>query len=205
MIRVKEFADKVGCTPQNIYLHLKNYKTELEGHVVQGRRGSMLDEYAQDFIRSVMYPKEVSADKSVLAELNQLRGEYFQIATKLAEAQAIIASLEAEKDKNLYELGHYQRLLSAAQESEAEEKREKEQLEENLQHASEELKKAVENQRALEDNLQAAESNSKAAAEEIEKLKAEKAAESERANQAQQDLKDYRNRPRWERFKDIFK
>ena len=59
-VRVKDFARSCGCTPQNIYLHIKHYKTELDGHTVKGtgRQGILLDPYACQFIRDIMYAKD---------------------------------------------------------------------------------------------------------------------------------------------------
>lgn len=114
MIRVKEFADKVGCSPQNIYLHLKNYAAELEGHTEKGRRGILLDEYACEFIRGVMYPKEISADNEVMEEVNRLRAQLLQMGMENAHLAAKLASVEGERDRAMLEAGQYQKALTAS-------------------------------------------------------------------------------------------
>lgn len=84
MKKIRAFAAECNCSPQNIYLHLKTYKEELDGHVFQAGRGKVLDDYACEFIRSIMNPKEVVAD----TELQQ----------QLLKAQAVIMELTKERD-----------------------------------------------------------------------------------------------------------
>ena len=100
LIRVRDFAESCGCTPQNIYLHLKNYAAELEGHTIQGkgRQGILLDEYAQDFLRSIMYPKELS-DNALMDEINKLRAVIVQASQENARLATMLAATEAERDK----------------------------------------------------------------------------------------------------------
>lgn len=49
-----------GCTPQNVYRHLRNHHAELDGHVIKGpgRQGTLLDQEACEFIRSMMCSKK---------------------------------------------------------------------------------------------------------------------------------------------------
>lgn len=127
LIRVRDFADNCGCTPQNIYLHLKNYAQELEGHTIQGkgRQGILLDEYAQEFLRSIMYPKELT-DSAVAQEIEQLRKALALASQENARLLARALSAEAERDKALLDAGENQRLLMAsqrAQEAQSEELR----------------------------------------------------------------------------------
>lgn len=127
LIRVREFAEKCGCTPQNIYLHMKNYAAELEGHIHEGRRGQMLDAFAQDFIRDVMYPKELATDTTVQKlqeEIAELRASLFQASTKSLELASRLAETEGERDRALLDAGQYQKLLVASQEAEAAQKAE---------------------------------------------------------------------------------
>lgn len=142
LIRVREFADECGCTPQNIYLHLKNYAAELEGHTYKGRRGILLDAYAQDFIRQAMYPKELSTDNSVQKlqeEVAELRGALFQANRQGMELAAKLAATEGERDRALIDAGQYQKLLSeSTKEKEAREK----ELADARQQAQEEAEKA---------------------------------------------------------------
>jgi len=121
LVRVREFADACGCTPQNIYLHLKNYAAELEGHTHQGRRGLMLDLYAQDFIRDVMYPKELSTDNTtqkLQEEIAELRASLFQSTKEKLELASKLAETEGARDRALLDAGHYQKLLMASEEAE---------------------------------------------------------------------------------------
>lgn len=127
LIRIRDFAESCGCTPQNIYLHLKNYATELEGHTIQGkgRQGILLDECAQDFLRSIMYPKELG--ENVVAQENERLRKALAIASQ--ENAALLKralAAEGELDRALLREGENQRLLAAseeAQEAQAEELR----------------------------------------------------------------------------------
>ena len=143
LIRVREFADECGCTPQNIYLHLKNYAAELEGHTHKGRRGILLDAYAQDFIRQAMYPKELSTDNSVQKlqeEVADLRAALFKAGQQNLELAAKLAETEGARDRALIDAGQYQKLLAeSTQEKEAREqelaaaRQEAQQVKEDLQ------------------------------------------------------------------------
>lgn len=122
LTRVREFAQACGCTPQNIYGHLKTYAADLEGHIFpgKGRQGVLLDEYARDFLKSVMYPKELSADASgVMEQLNTLRGEYMMLGARFSELSARLSTTEAERDRALFDANQYQKLLGAAEDEKA--------------------------------------------------------------------------------------
>ena len=117
LIRVRDFAERCGCTPQNVYLHLQNYATELEGHIIQGRgrQGRLLDGYAQDFLRSVMYPKELG-DGPVARENEKLRTAVALAAQENAALLKRALDAENERDRALLREGENQRLLVAAEE-----------------------------------------------------------------------------------------
>lgn len=156
LIRVRDFAKMCGCTPQNIYGHLKTYKEELDGHTFQGkgRQGVLLDEHAQGFLRSIMYPKEL-ADNSLMEEIEELRKRILNLGLANTELASRLATTEGERDKAVYEAGHYQRALAASQE--AEEAKEAELSEakaaaaENALRASQEAQRAEEAIREAED------------------------------------------------------
>ena len=148
MIRVREFADQCNCTPQNIYQHLKNYAAELEGHTQQGRRGIMLDEYACDFLRSVMYPKEISADNEVMEELNRLRAQLLQVGMKNTELSSRLAEVEGERDRALLEAGEHQKQLLALEAHQEEQ-------EQALDQARQDAEAAAQRAAELEQQLQA--------------------------------------------------
>lgn len=118
LIRVREFAQNCGCTPQNIYGHLKTYAAELEGHTFQGkgRQGVLLDGYAQDFLRSVMYPKEI-ADNALMDEINKLRAQLLQMGVENTRLASQLATTEGERDRAVLEAGQFQKALTAAEEA----------------------------------------------------------------------------------------
>lgn len=114
LIRVRDFAKQCGCTPQNVYLHLKNYAKELDGHVITGpgRTGALLDDFAQDLIRSRMYPKELS-DDAATKEINRLRAAVTAAAQERADLYKQISTIEHERDNALKLAGENQLLLDA--------------------------------------------------------------------------------------------
>ena len=121
LVRVREFADECGCTPQNIYIHLKNYAAELEGHTHQGRRGLMLDEQAQEFLRSIMYPKELSTDKTVAMlqeQVAELRASLFQMGQQNLELSSKLSEAEGARDRAVLDAAQFQKLLKAADDAE---------------------------------------------------------------------------------------
>ena len=122
LIRVRDFAQKCGCTPQNIYGHLKTYAAELEGHMIQGkgRQGVFLDEEAQEFLRSIMYPKEISKDTAVVKlqnEVAELRTALFQAMQKGMEMSAMLSATEAERDRLRLDVAGAEKRLRLAEES----------------------------------------------------------------------------------------
>lgn len=159
LIRVSYFAKEVGCSPQNIYKHIRNYAQDLEGHLMESRRGLMLDEYAQEFIRGVMYPKELSAEASgIQAELEAMRRDYFQLGKEHAALASRLAQVEGERDRALLEAGENQRLLLASKEAE--------------EAKAQELATAQERTVALQGDLQAAQEALAAAQARHERLMA---------------------------------
>ena len=124
LIRVRDFAQKCGCTPQNIYGHLKTYAAELEGHMIQGkgRQGVFLDEEAQEFLRSIMYPKEISKDTAVVKlqnEVAELRTALFQAMQKGMEMSAMLSATEAERDRLQLDVAGAEKRLRLVEESQA--------------------------------------------------------------------------------------
>lgn len=119
LMRVRDFAAACGCTPQNIYGHLKTYASDLEGHTFQGkgRQGVLLDGYAQDFLRSVMYPKEI-ADNALMDEINKLRAQLLQMGVENTRLASQLAATEGERDRALLEAGEFHKALTASQEAE---------------------------------------------------------------------------------------
>lgn len=122
--KVRDFASECGCTPQNIYGHLRTYAEDLEGHTIQGkgRQGVLLDEYAQEFLRSVMYPKELSTDTTVAqlqAEIEKLRSALFQAGTNQMEMSARLAATEGERDRLQFDVKQYKQQLLIAEETDA--------------------------------------------------------------------------------------
>lgn len=120
-IRVRDFAAENNCTAQNIYKHLRNYAKELEGHVIAGpgKQGQLLDDEAQTFLRSIMYPKAITVDNETMAaELAEMRAAMMKMGQENLKLAAQLAKTEGERDRALLDAGQFQRLLKASQEAE---------------------------------------------------------------------------------------
>lgn len=120
-IRVRDFARDNNCTVQNIYKHMRKYTEELNGHVKvgPGKQGQLLDDEAQEFLRSVMYPKSITVDNETMAaELNELRAALMKLGQENLKLAAQLAKTEGERDRALLDAGQYQKLLQASQEAE---------------------------------------------------------------------------------------
>ena len=157
LIRVRDFAQRCGCTPQNIYGHLKTYARELDGHTFQGkgRQGVLLDAYAQDFLRSIMYPKEL-ADNVLAEKIAMLQAELLQMGMKNTELAARLATTEGQRDKALLEAGHFQKALMASEEAEAARKAELEEAHQEAAGARQEAQEAQDKAKAAQEALEAA-------------------------------------------------
>ena len=117
-IRVRDFAKETGCTAQNIYKHLRKYTKELEGHVITGpgKQGQLLDDDAQAFLRSIMYPKAVVMDSDTMAaELAEMRAAMMKLGQENLRLASQLATVQGERDRALVDAGHYQKLLGAAE------------------------------------------------------------------------------------------
>lgn len=140
-MRVRDYARQNGCTPQNIYKHLRTYAEQLEGHTSQGpgRKGVLLDDFAQEFLRGVMYPKEVAADDTITrlqAELDEARSALFAAMQEDMKHRTKIAQLEADNEKMSFELSANLKALAASNE-------ERDAQAAELQQAVEEREKAA--------------------------------------------------------------
>ena len=149
LIRVREFAEMMGCTPQNIYLHLKNYAKELEGHVIDSRQGKLLDEFACDFLRKVMYPRELDANSETARlnqELNEMRGAFMRVGQENLRIAAELLDTKGNLERSELENQQFRKALKAAEEADAAK-------DAQLEAAHQETAEAVQGrQKAEEDN-----------------------------------------------------
>lgn len=182
LIRIRDFAKECGCTPQNIYKHIRNNPTELEGHVLDSARGKLLDEFACNFIREAMYPRELDTGSEVTKmaqELADLRSAFMQLGQENLRISSELLQTQGERDRAFLELKHYQKLLRAAEDTEEVRKAE---LAQARQEASEVARRAAENEKILEGFIQDAKAEIAALGE--EKAKADARAEAAEADNA---------------------
>lgn len=121
LIRVRDFAKECGCTPQNIYKHIRNYATELDGHVLDSARGKLLDEFACDFIREAMYPRELDTGSEVTKmaqELAELRAAFMKLGQENLRIASELLQTQGERDRALLDLQQHRKLLQAAEDAE---------------------------------------------------------------------------------------
>lgn len=156
LMRVRDFAAACGCTPQNIYGHLKTYASDLEGHTFQGkgRQGVLLDGYAMDFLRSIMYPKEI-ANSSLMDEINKLRAQLLQMGVENTRLASQLATTEGERDKAVLEAGQAQNLLQASNEQQEQQSQELAAARQEAQDALKAAQEAQDKAHAAEERLEA--------------------------------------------------
>lgn len=171
LMRVRDFAQRCGCTPQNVYGHLRTYAEDLAGHTYQGRgrQGVLLDDYAQEFLRSVMTPREV-ADSALMDEINMLRGELLKAGMTNASLATKLANVEAERDRALLDAGQFQKQLTASREEEEARKLELEEAQFKLQEESDKAANLADEKKALEDEKHLLEQQLKAERERNQEL-----------------------------------
>lgn len=163
LMKVRDFANVTGCTVQNVYLHIRQHQEDLAGHVIQGKRGKLLDSYAQEYIRDLMNPKElIVSDQETMDELNRLRGEYLQMSSKAMIQAAQISEQQAELERRALELKATKDKLELAQEAQnAQEKaleaaqRRAEELVQEAEKARQEAQEARQTAQQAEDELAA--------------------------------------------------
>ena len=121
VVKVRDFAKECGCTPQNIYKHIRNYAADLEGHVHDTARGKVLDDFACNFIREAMYPRELDADSEhtkLAQEVAELRAALMKAGQENLRMASELVQAQGERDRALLELTQHQKLLKAAEDAE---------------------------------------------------------------------------------------
>ena len=98
MIKIHDFAMQKGVTPNAIYKHIRNYKEQLQGHISkQGKSGTFLDEYAQEYISKLMIVNPVVISGSGIRDLNE---KYLKVVEELNQAnKRIIELLDIKTDQ----------------------------------------------------------------------------------------------------------
>lgn len=83
MITIRDFAAQMGCGVANIYKHIKQNSTELDGHIEKKGSKQYLDQHAQEFLSSLISPKAIKVeDEVLLEEINKLRALVVDLTTK---------------------------------------------------------------------------------------------------------------------------
>lgn len=101
MIKLQDFAISKGVTDKAIYKHLNKHKIELDGHYEKkGKNGTWLDEYACDFISSLMISNPiVLGDSEQQKEIELLKRKNNDLADKIIKAQEIMLTMKDEMTK----------------------------------------------------------------------------------------------------------
>ena len=109
MISIREFAVQHGCTAANIYKHIKAHSEELQDHVIKRGSKKFLDDFAQDYLSSLLTPKPTVtiADQELMDQINELRAKLFAMSE---ENKQLNNDLAAERTRNA-ELSSQQMLL----------------------------------------------------------------------------------------------
>ena len=73
-MKVREFAEMQGVTPQAVYKLIKTHNEVLTGHVLKAKKNTELDEYAVVFLKGRMVEKTaVVTDRGYLDQIEELK------------------------------------------------------------------------------------------------------------------------------------
>lgn len=122
MVTVKEFSVQEGVTTQAIYKLLKTHAKALEGHIQSTKKGRLLDETAQNYLRErmvgnsvVVYDRKLENEiEELKAKLKATQDELIMKNAMILEAQNRVFQLEDQSSKieNLEaELNGFKRLV----------------------------------------------------------------------------------------------
>lgn len=108
---LRDFAEEKKITMRAVQKHVKNHESELEGHIIRygPPRGTFIDEYAQEYISSLLVGHQVEVLNTALEdEVERLRSELEaanqRIIALLEERTALTErALQAEATKALAE------------------------------------------------------------------------------------------------------
>lgn len=108
MKSIRDYATEHGCTPANIYNHIKAHKDDLDGHVIKHGSKKFLDDFAQEYLDLLITPKTVTVnvpDQKLMDEINRLRAalsaEQSKSTAILQEKLKIEAELTEMRSKAL--------------------------------------------------------------------------------------------------------
>lgn len=108
-MKIKEFAQMQGVTPQAVYKLLKTHEQALEGHVLKAKKSTDLDEYAVSFLKGRMVEKNtVVTNRGYLDEIDKLKtelkaaqDELIAKNSMLLAAQNQVLKLTADRDEEV--------------------------------------------------------------------------------------------------------
>lgn len=133
MISIREYALNHGCTVQNIYKHIKANQEALEGHIHKRGSKKFLDDFAQNYLETLITPKNiiVQADEKAIQEINKLRAEIVALNQK-------IANLSEEKSNLYQELADFRQNQPLLENKNQELEKEKNEYKEKFEEAKNE-------------------------------------------------------------------
>lgn len=95
MLRIGEYANRVGVSYEAIRQQIKSHGDELKGHVIKRGRVHYLDDTAIEILDSLRSPRAVPiGDSAQKAEIERLRAENNELKDKLLTAHDIIIGLQ---------------------------------------------------------------------------------------------------------------
>lgn len=115
--KIKVFADEKGVSPQAIYKHIKKHRDDLKDHIKKCPDGNYLDNYACDYISSLMIRKSIvvveetenekrlkKENENLQKELDHYKNKIIDLQIQLLEASNLASQrLLLEKDKEVLE------------------------------------------------------------------------------------------------------
>lgn len=110
-MKIREFAEIQGVTPQAVYKLLKTHEDALKGHVLKAKKGTELDAHAVAYLQEKMIGNNVVvADRQQYEEIERLKAELQKVQDELIlknqlliNAQDKVLQIEEKREEQVKE------------------------------------------------------------------------------------------------------
>lgn len=111
-MKIREFAEMQGVTPQAVYKLLKTHESALKGHILKAKKGTELDAHAVAYLQEQMIGNNVVvADRQQYEEIERLKAEVQKLQDELIlknqlliNAQDKVLQIEEKREEQVKEV-----------------------------------------------------------------------------------------------------
>lgn len=111
LMTIREYAKSIGVSYESVRKKVRQYESELEGHITVNHRTTFIDEFAMDFLNehrrvdTVQIFERSEEEKELLRKLSEAQEQVISL-------QNVIISLTDEKNGLLLDIAESKRILS---------------------------------------------------------------------------------------------